>query len=100
MTMPLRTDWQSHLHTIKPRIYPLGNKAKALVDETFDKLQWQNCLVYTQTHTSFSFPVFIVWKPGLNGKKDRAIIDIRRINNLVIPDTYPLPLQSDIIATV
>ena len=60
MTVPLYTDWQSHLHTIKPRVYPLNNEAKALVDEMFDELQRQSRLVYTQTHTPFSFPVFIV----------------------------------------
>lgn len=39
MTVLLRVDWQSYLHTIKPRVYPLGAKARALVNETFDKLQ-------------------------------------------------------------
>ena len=33
-------------------------------------------------------------------KKGQAVVDIRRLNDLVIPDTYPLPLQSDIIATI
>lgn len=60
MTVPLRADWQIHLHTIKPRVYLLGNEARALVDETFDELQRQGRLVYTQTHTPFSFPVFVV----------------------------------------
>lgn len=100
MTIPLRTDWQSRLHTIKPRVYPLGNEAKALLDDTFDELQRQGRLVYTQTHTPFSFPVFVFWKPGPNGKKGRAVVDIRRLNDLVVPDTYLLPLQSDIIANV
>ena len=100
MTVPLRADWQSHLHTIKPRIYPLDNKAKALVDEIFDEFQRQSRLIYIQTHTPFSFPVFIVWKPGPNKKKNQAVVDIRRLNVLVIPDTYPFPLQSDIIAIV
>ncbi len=60
MTVPLRADWQNHLHTIKLRVYPLDNEAKALVDETFDELQWQGRLIYTQTHTPFSFPIFVV----------------------------------------
>lgn len=38
MTGPLRTDWQNRLHIIKPQVYPLGNKAKALLDKTFDEL--------------------------------------------------------------
>lgn len=100
MTVFLHTDWQSHLHTMKPRVYPLGNEAKALVNETFDNLQRQGRLVYTQTHTLFSFPIFVVWKPGPNGKKGQAVVDIRKLNNLVVPNTYLLLLQSDIITTV
>lgn len=100
MTVPLCIDWQSHLYIIKPRVYLLGNKAKALVNEIFNELQWQDRLVYTQTYTFFSFPVFVVWKPKPNGKKGRAVVDIRRFNDLVVPNTYPLLLQSDIITTV
>lgn len=101
MTVPLRDDWQSRVSSIKPRVYPLGNESKKLVDNTFDKLQRQGRLVYTQTHTPFSFPVFVVWKPGPNGsRKGRAVVDIRKLNDLVVSDSYPLPLQSEIIANV
>lgn len=57
--------------------------------------------MYTQTYTPFSFQVFVVWKPEPNGsRKSRAVVDIRMLNNLVVPDSYPLPLQSEIIANV
>lgn len=101
MTVLLRDDWQSRVSTIRPRVYPLGNESKKLVDDTFDELQRQGCLVYTQTHTPFSFPVFVIWKPGPDGsKKGCAVVDIRKLNDLVVPDLYPLPLQSEIIANV
>lgn len=60
MTVPLKDDWQARLANIKSRVYLLGVEARALVDETFDKLKQQGHLVYTQGHTSFSFPVFVV----------------------------------------
>ena len=101
MTVPFKDDWQAKLANIKPKVYLLGVKARTLVDETFDKLQQQGRLLYTQGHTPFSFPVFVVWKPEPNGtKKRRAVVDIRRLNKLVVPDAYPVPLQSDIIASV
>lgn len=40
ITMPLHADWQSHFYTIKSHVYPLGNDARAFVNETFNKLQW------------------------------------------------------------
>lgn len=61
----------------------------------------QGRLEYTTDPTPFSFPVFVVYKTDSHGKrKSRAIVDIRKLNKLVLPDSYPLPLQSEIIASV
>lgn len=101
MTVPLRDNWQSRLASIKPKIYSLGEESKKFVDKTFDELQRQGRLVYTKTHTPFSCSVFVVWKPGADGKKKSwVVVDIRRLNELVVSDAYPLPLQADIIANV
>lgn len=44
-------------------------------------------------YTLFSFLVFIVWKIAANNEKNsQAVVDIRKLNDLVISDTYPLPL--------
>lgn len=76
---------------IKPRIYSLGLESKKLVDDTFNKLQCQGRLTYIQTHTPFSFPVFLVWKLGPNeNKKSHAVVDIRKLNELVVSDSYLL----------
>ena len=67
----------------------------------FDKMQHLGRLKYTTSYTPFSFPVFVVYKTNAKEeKKERAVVNIRKLNNLVIPDAYPLPLQSDIIASV
>lgn len=43
----------------------------------------------------------MVWKTTSNGeRKGRAVVHIRKLNELVIPNAYPLPLQSEIIANV
>lgn len=56
---------------------------------------------YTTDPTPFSFPVFVIYKTDSYGKrKDHAVVDIQKFNNLVLPDSYPLLLQSEIIANV
>ena len=97
----LKPVWETKVSAIKPRVYPLGINSKQLVDETFDELQRFGCLKYTISHISFSFLVFVIWKTAANSeKKGRAVVDIRKLNDLVIPNAYPLPLQSEIIANV
>lgn len=56
---------------------------------------------FTSNPTSFSFPVFVIYKLDSKGKKKVcAVVDIRKFNELVLPDSYPLPLQSELIANV
>lgn len=97
----LKLGWEANISATKPRVYPLGNDAWRLIDDTFDKMHKQGCLKFTTNPTFFSFPVFIVWKSDSDGKRKGCIIvDIRKLNNLVLSDSYSLPLQSEIIANV
>lgn len=87
--------------TTKPRVYLLGIDAKRLVDKTFDKIQRLGRLKYITSYTSFSFPLFIVYKTNTKGeRKGYVVVDIHKLNNLIIPNAYPLLLQSDIIASI
>ena len=98
MCIPLRKNWKE-LNKGKVKIYPLRTKNKAVVNETFNKLHDQGWITWTANSTPFTFPAFIVWKPGSNSeKKGRVIIDIHHLNQIVLNDAYPLPLQADIIA--
>ena len=101
MKVNLKPGWESKVSSIKLKVYPLAIDNKRLVDKTFNKLQRLGRLKYITSPTPFSFPVFVIWKTAANGKKkSRAVVDIRELNNLVIPDAYPPPLQSEIKANV
>lgn len=98
MTVQLRDDWQDKLST-KVKVYPLGIKDRAVVDKVFDELHKQGRLEWTKNATPFSFPVFVVWRSVPDGeRKGRPVVDIRGLNDLVVPDAYAVPLQSDIIS--
>lgn len=101
MKVYLKPRWESKVSAIKPRVYPLGNDSCRVVDETFDKMHHQGRLKFITNPTPFNFPVFVVWKPdGDRKKKGRAVVDIWKLNEMVLPNSYPLPLQSEIIANV
>ena len=67
----------------------------------FDKMHKQSRLKYITDPTLFSFPVFVIYKTDFHGKrKSHAVVDIQKVNNLVLLDSYPFLLQSEIIANV
>lgn len=101
MTVPLKLGWESKVSAIKPRIYLLGNEVWRVIDDNFHKIHKQSRLQYTTKPTSFSFSVFIIYKTDHQGKrKGRAVVNMQKLNKLVLPDSYFFPLQSEIIANV
>ncbi len=95
MTIPLKNNWQYKIADMKPKVDPPGHKLRKRVDNTFDELQALGLLVFTKSHICFSIPVFVVWKSTLKGKRKRkAVINIRKLNDMVVSDSYPFPLQS------
>lgn len=82
-------------------MYLLGIKGKRLFDETFDKMQLLGRLKYITSHIFFNFSVFLVYKTIAKRERKRcAIVDIQKLNDLVILDAYSLLWQSDIITSV
>lgn len=105
MSITLRNDWQDKIKSIKSKVYRLGVKDSEVFHEAFDELptkgkQVKSKLEYTSHTAPFSDPVFVAWKALANGKcKGRAVVDILGLNNLIVQDTYPVPLQTEIIAS-
>ena len=55
--------------------------------------------------TPFAYPVFIVWRTitkedGSTMHKARVVVNIYNLNKIMMPDSYPLLQQSDIITAV
>ena len=99
MRIPLRSDWESKIKG-KTRVYPLGLKDREIVEETFAELESQGRISRTTKLTSFSYPVFVIWKPVYGVPKGHMVVDIRGLNQLVIPDVYPMPSQAEILASI
>lgn len=71
------------------------------MNKTFNKMYHLGCFKFNTAHTCFSFLVFVFWKINAEGKKKgRVVVDIRKLNKIVLPNFYLLPPQSKIITNV
>ena len=99
MPIPIIDDWQAK-YTCKAKVYPLGRMDKQVVDEEFNRLHQEGKMDWSGP-TPFSYPCFVVWRTMPDGSREgRVVVDIRSLNQITVPDVYPMPLQSDIIAAV
>lgn len=67
---------------------------RRIIDEQMDS--WLNLEVIEPSVSPWGAPAFIVYRQG----KPRMVIDYRRLNELIIPDEFPLPRQDDILQTL
>lgn len=94
MKIHLKSRWELKVLTIRPRVYYLGINANQFVNETFDEIQHFGCFKFTSFYMFFSFLIFIISKTAVNNKKKtQIVVNIGKFNNLVIFNTYFLPLQ-------
>lgn len=99
--IPLVDNWEELYKPGQAKVYQMGRRDRDIIDQTFNKLQDQGRLEWTKNATPFSFPCFMVWTKDDKGlPKGRVVVDIRALNKITVPDTYPVPKQSDILAEV
>ena len=89
-------------YKITNKIYLLSPKDRRLVDEEFDRMHKQERMSWSTEPMPFRFPVFVIWKTiKVDGQepiqKGKVVVNIRGLNKIMIPNAYPMPLQSDII---
>ena len=98
MKIPLVEGWQTA--KLNSRHYPLSQKDRAFLDLTHDKLHDQGRLEWALDPTPFAHPCFVVWRRVHGVDKGRVVVDLRQLNRVGVPDSYPLPLQSDVIESL
>src|SRR5690606_24936275 len=86
--IPVPPEIEAQLKQTPP--YPLGKKAREIVDMVFDKNREYGRMTDVPPQGSpYSLAVFVA-------TKDRPVIDIRPLNAIVPGDAYPLPRQEDV----
>ena len=102
MPIPLKPNWAKKIKT--NRVYFLDFKNRILVNETFDKLHREKKMRWSKNLTSFEYSVFVIWKTIIKNeisiRKNRAVVDIRELNEIIQIDAYPMSTQTEIIVAM
>lgn len=71
--------------------FPASPAKREVIDKQMDA--WIALGVIEPSKSPWAAPVFIVYRNG----KPRMVIDLRKFNENVVPDEFPLPKQDDIL---
>jgi hypothetical protein len=71
--------------------FPVSPANREVIDKQMDS--WIQLGVIEPSKSPWAAPVFIVYRNG----KPRMVIDLRKLNEMVIADEFPLPRQEDIL---
>ncbi len=101
MTIAFVQDKEKSYKSTASKVYPLGPKDCKVINKAFDKLNEQGRMSWSYQLTPFSLPCFVIWRCMLDrSQKGRAVVDIRTLNKITLPDTYPMLLQEIILAAI
>jgi reverse transcriptase-like protein/integrase-like protein len=76
---------------VSMRPYAASPMKREVIDEQLDV--WISAGVIEPSKSPWGFPVLIVFR----NNKPRLCVDYRKLNEMTIPDEYPLPKQTDIL---
>jgi hypothetical protein len=71
--------------------YSVSPAKREVIDKQVD--EWLKLEVIEPSKSGWGFPVLIVWR----NNKPRLCIDYRKLNEVAVPDEFPLPKQTDIL---
>lgn len=83
------------------RVYSVERKKREIIDSTLDKLHEKSKIRFSTQLIDFNFSVFVVWR-NLSDEthKERMIVDLRDLNEMIKINSYSMKQQSEIIAIV
>jgi hypothetical protein len=98
MKVPLVDGYQNVKLNSRP--YPLSRRDREVLDKVHDTLHAQGRMEWVHEASTFAHPVFVVWRKVHGEDKGRAVVDLRQLNKVAVPDSYPLPLVTDVMDSV
>ena len=99
MRISLKSNWKKKIFD-KVKVYSLNARDKKLINKIFDELHVQRRLFWTNTFISFNYSIFCVWKIVNDERKNKIVIDIKKLNVITQLNVYFLSLQTNIITII
>jgi hypothetical protein len=102
MSINLKSNWADKIKS--NRIYSLRSNERVIIDEIFDNLHFKEKMKWFTNSTSFDYLVFVIYRTIMKNdkstRKNRAVIDIRKLNAIIVIDAYLMSTQTNIIVAV
>ncbi len=102
MSITFKFDWADKIKSNK--IYSLRSKERVIVNEIFDNLHDKEKMKWFTNFISFEYSIFVIYKTVMKDdkftRKDRAIIDIWKLNAIIVIDVYLMSAQTNITVAV
>lgn len=89
--------WQNY--KLNSYAYPLSCWDHKFLNQTYDLLYKQGQIDWV-FNPILIYPVFIVWRMVHGMDKGCIIVDLQALNQVAVPDSYPLLLQGEVIASI
>jgi hypothetical protein len=102
MSIDLKFDWADKIKFNK--IYSLNFDERAIMNETFDNLHDKEKMMWFTNSTSFDYSVFVIYRTITKDdkfvRKERAVINMRDLNAIIVSDAYSMSTQTNITVVV
>jgi uncharacterized protein involved in tolerance to divalent cations len=102
MLINLKSKWANKITSHK--VYVLNLDEKIIIDETFDNLHAKEKVKWFTNSTSFEYFVFVIYRTIMKDdkfvRKERVVIDIRKLNVIIVTNVYSMFTQTNITAAI
>lgn len=104
--LPFRTDIKGEIRTLSDNAvyskqYPYPHSVNNFVNKEINRMLDEN--IIRPSKSPYNSPVWVVGKKGYNedgSKKNRLVIDFKKLNENTVPDRYPMPDPSVILSNL
>ena len=105
-----KKNWMSisivtNVKTNASKIYFFESKNRAIINKKFDRLHVENKINWITKFTSYEYFVFVIWKTihvfdKFSKRKNKIVVNIRKLNKISMFDAYSMILQNNIIILI
>ena len=82
------------------KIYSFSSKNRKMIDKKFDRLYEKEKMSWTEKSTTYDYSIFIIWRIVNGERKERIMINIKKLNKIFEFDAYLMFFQSNVIVVV
>ncbi len=102
MFIDLKFDWTNKIKLNK--IYFLKSNEEILINKIFDNLHAKDKMKWSIKLISFEYSIFVIYRTIMKNeklvRKNRVVMNIKKLNAIIVFDAYLMSAQTNIIVVI